>query len=317
MLYTEGQSTEYTRRERTSRGRAQQSGVEGAEPLMISPISLHRNTAELEAKRARLEDSLRDLGSAIVAYSGGADSALLLRVAYDVLGPRAVGAIALSESIPADEVAAAVRVAEQEIGVTLYKLQTHEMERPEYRRNDADRCYYCKTELFDVLEPLAVQLGIDHILYGANHDDLGDHRPGQRAARERGVHGPLLDAGFTKAEVRLLSRQLGLSTWNKPAMACLSSRIPHGTPITRAALSMVEQAEACLHSLGLPQVRVRTYGTTARIEAPQSDLLTLVQPQVRAQVVQKLHEIGYDFITLDLEGFRSGSMNIHAAPGHA
>jgi uncharacterized protein len=280
---------------------------------MISTMSLKRDTGDLEAKRARLEEILRGLGSAVVAYSGGADSALLLRVAHDVLGERCVGAIAVSESIPADEVAAAVRVAEQEIGVTLHRLTTREMDREEYRRNDADRCYYCKTELFDVLEPLAASLGISAILYGANHDDLGDHRPGQRAARERGVRAPLLEAGFTKPEVRMLSRQLRLSTWNKPAMACLASRIPHGTPVTVEALGMVEQAERYLHDLGFAQVRVRTYGTTARLEVEASDIVALAQPEMRQKVSRRLHEIGYDFVTLDLDGFRSGSMNVHGA----
>ena len=283
---------------------------------MISPLSLKRTTGDLDAKSARLEQILREVGSALVAYSGGADSALLLRVAHDVLGPRAVGAIAVSASIPSAEVTAAVRVAEEEIGVTVHRLSTREMEREDYRANTSDRCYYCKTELFDVLEPLAAELGMQTILYGANHDDLGDHRPGQRAAKERGVRAPLLEAGFTKLEVRMLSRQLGLSTWNKPAMACLSSRIPHGTPITQEALTMVDQAESYLRSLGILQGRVRTYGTTARIEVEAPDILLLAQPDYRHKVARRFHEIGYEFITLDLEGFRSGSMNVHGAASH-
>ncbi len=284
---------------------------------MISPASLRTDTAQLEVKRARLEEILRELGSAIVAYSGGADSALLLRVAHDVLGDRAIGVIAVSASIPDDEVAAAVQIAQREMGATVRQVQTHEMDREDYRVNNSDRCYYCKTELFDVLEPLAAQLGVATILYGANHDDLGDHRPGQRAAHERGVRAPLLEAGFTKPEVRMLSRKLGLSTWNKPAMACLSSRIPHGTAITTEALTMVERAEKFIHSLGIAQVRVRTYGKTARIEVEGQDILTLVQPQTRTRVATALRQFGYDFVTLDLEGFRSGSMNIHGATGHA
>ena len=267
-----------------------------------------RSEGELASKRAKLEEILREMDSALVAYSGGADSALLLRVAHDVLGDRAVGVIAVSETIPAEEVEGAKAVAE-EMGVTLHTVFTREYENEAYRANRADRCYHCKVALFDEIEPLAAALGIDHILYGANHDDLGDHRPGQQAARKRGVRAPLLEAGFTKLEVRELSRQLGLPTWNKPAMACLASRIPHGTRIEREVLERIAAAERFLRELGAVQVRVRTYESTARIETDTESIQLLARPETRERVVERFKELGYEFITLDLEGFRSGSMN--------
>ena len=275
---------------------------------MKASITLMPSSDELDVKKAKLENILRELGSALVAYSGGADSALLLRVAHDVLGDRAVGVIAVSESIPPEEVAAAKAVAE-DMGVILRTVHTREYQNEAYRANNPDRCYHCKVALFDELEPLAAHLGIDHILYGANHDDLGDHRPGQQAAKKRGVRAPLLEAGFTKLEVRELSRQLGLRTWNKPAMACLSSRIPHGTRIEREMLDRVAAAERFLRELGVMQVRVRTYDTTARIETDGASIELLAKRDVRERVVTRLKELGYDFVALDLEGFRSGSMN--------
>ncbi len=275
---------------------------------MNTPITLIQSDREIAAKRAKLEEVLREVGSALVAYSGGADSALLLRVAHDVLGDRAVGAIAVSETIPPEEVDAALAVA-REMGVTVHTVYTREYENEAYRANHPDRCYHCKVALFDELEPLAARLGLDAILYGANHDDLGDHRPGQKAARQRGVRAPLLEAGFTKVEVRALSRQLGLPTWNKPSLACLSSRIPYGTRIERDVLNRIAEAERFLRALGIAQVRVRTYDTTARIETDVASIRLLAQPETRQRVVARLKELGYEFITLDLEGFRSGSMN--------
>ncbi len=275
---------------------------------MTARITLMQGGEELASKRRKVENILRDLRSVLVAYSGGADSALLLRLARDTLGDRAQGAIAVSESIPADEVEAAVAVA-REMGVALHVVQTREFENERYRANNPDRCYHCKVALFNELEPLAGRLGIGKILYGANHDDLGDYRPGQQAARQRGVHAPLLEAGFSKLEVRELSRELGLSTWNKPAMACLSSRIPHGSRIETAALRRIAEAERFLRGLGVSQVRVRTYDTTARIETDVESIGLLTRSDMREQVISHLKEIGYEFITLDLEGFRSGSMN--------
>lgn len=275
---------------------------------MTARITLMQGGEELASKRRKVEDILRGLGSVLVAYSGGADSALLLRLARDTLGDRAQGAIAVSESIPADEVEAAVAVA-REMGVALHVVQTREFENERYRANNRDRCYHCKVALFNELEPLAARLGIGKILYGANHDDLGDYRPGQQAARQRGVRAPLLEAGFSKLEVRELSRDLGLSTWNKPAMACLSSRIPHGSRIESEALQRIAEAERFLRGLGVSQVRVRTYDTTARIETDVESIGLMTRSDIREQVISHLKEIGYEFITLDLEGLRSGSMN--------
>lgn len=275
---------------------------------MLTTIKPLTTAAELDAKYARLQEILRELGAVVVAFSGGVDSALLLKVAHDVLGERAVAAIALSETIPASEVDAAKELA-RGIGARLIPVYTEEMLNAAFRTNDANRCYHCKTELFTKLRPLADSLGIPHLVYGVNADDVGDYRPGQTAAGEWDVRGPLLDAGLNKAEIRQLSRRLGLPTWNKPAMACLSSRIPHGQSITPEAIRQIEQAEAFIRSFGVYDLRVRSHDKTARIEVGLDDLPRLIQPDVRAQVTAKLHELGYRYVTLDLDGFRSGSTN--------
>ena len=275
---------------------------------MLTTIKPLARPGDLEQKYRRLQEVLAGLGSVVVAFSGGVDSALLLKVAYDVLGDRAVGAIALSETIPADEVRAAEEIAAQ-IGVRLIKVQTEEMLNAAFRTNDANRCYHCKTELFTKLRPLADSLGLRHLAYGVNADDVGDHRPGQVAAGEWEVQGPVLDAGLTKLEIRQLSRRLGLPTWNKPAMACLSSRIPHGQAITVEAIRMVEEAERFIRSFGVHDLRVRSHDKIARIEVEPASLPLLAQPEVRAQISARLHELGYRYVTLDLDGFRSGSTN--------
>jgi len=275
---------------------------------MTTLISLTIDAKELDRKHERLREILSEMGTVLVAFSGGADSALLLRVAADVLDEHAAAAIAVSETIPPEEVEDARKLA-REIGVALHTVHTEEMLNASFRANASDRCYYCKDELFTKLSPVAESLGLRWLAYGANLDDIGDHRPGQRAAAEWRVRAPLQEAGLGKPEIRALSRRLGLRTWNKPAMACLSSRIPHGTPIDLAAIRRVEEAERCLRCEGFSQLRVRSHGDIARLELPLEDLPRLLDPELRTRVTTRLHELGYRYVTLDLEGFRSGSMN--------
>ncbi|HEV2404852.1 MAG TPA: ATP-dependent sacrificial sulfur transferase LarE [Ktedonobacterales bacterium] len=276
-------------------------------PDSISSVPVTLSERTLEAY-ALLRERLAGLGSVLVAYSGGVDSALLLRVAVEALGERAVGVLATSPAYDDEETAAAVRVAE-EMGARLELVSTHELDDPRYVANQADRCYFCKTELFDHLEPVARRLGLTHIAYGMNRDDRGDWRPGQRAARERGVVAPLDDAGMGKAEIRELARFLGLSVWDKPALACYSSRIPYGTPVTTEALTQIGKAERALRRLGFRQVRVRHHDNVARIEVGQDELPRLLDGDLRGRVVADVRAAGYLYVTLDLQGYRTGSLN--------
>jgi uncharacterized protein len=269
---------------------------------------VERLDTETQAKYERLQAILREMEAVLVAYSGGVDSALLLKVAHDMLGERAIGAIAASPAYAAEETEEAICVAQQ-MGVAVVRLETHELEDERYVANDLNRCYFCKTELFTQLEPLAKQYNVRYIVYGLNQDDLGDFRPGQRAAREFGVRGPLKEAGMGKQEIRAVARFLGVPVWNKPAMACFSSRIPYGTKVDVTALQMVYRAEKLLHELGFHQLRVRHHDKIARIEVEREEMPRLIEEQMSRVVTEGLRKIGYLYVTVDLLGFRSGSMN--------
>ena len=274
---------------------------------IMEPDIREKLDPELESKLCRCREILGPLGSAVVAFSGGVDSTLLLSLSVQTLGPgHVVGAIGISPSLPRRELEAARDFARR-IGVELVEIQTGELNDPNYRTNPTNRCYYCKRELFSRLKGLAEQKGYNTILSGANADDRGDFRPGLNAGKELGVRTPLLEAGLTKADVRAISRAMDLPTWNKPAAACLSSRIPYGRAITAAGLSRIERAEYILKDLGFLQCRVRDHGTLGRIEVPQADIARLTG--LRKLILGPLKALGYTYITADLQGFRSGAMN--------
>ena len=263
----------------------------------------------LAVKRERLLDILRSLGGAAVAFSGGIDSTVVAQAAYLALGDRAVAVTADSPSVPRSELDEAVRLA-QRIGIRHRVVRTDEFENPDYLRNDGSRCYHCKTELYDRIEDLLPALGVGVICSGANLDDRGDYRPGLTAAAEHQVRHPLQEAGFTKADVRALAREWGLPTWDKPASPCLSSRLAPGLEGTPERTARVEAGEAYLRGLGLRECRVRLHdGELARVEVPAAEIARLADPAVREALVRSFRELGFKFVTLDLQGFRSGSMN--------
>jgi uncharacterized protein len=268
---------------------------------------------DLEHKRQDLERRVQSLGRTLVAYSGGVDSAFLAHVAHRVLGNDVLAVIADSPSLARTQLTDAVSFAREQ-GFALEVIATAEMSRPDYIRNDGMRCFHCKDELFTVMDELRRTRGFDTIAYGVNADDQGDFRSGQRAARNHQITTPLLDAGLGKAEIRALARNAGLRVWDKPASACLSSRIEYGRPVSAEALRTVEQGEEALRTLGFRQFRVRHHGETVRIEIAPDELARALNPQMAEEFTRIFKSLGYAFVTLDLEGFRSGSMNALLPP---
>ena len=262
----------------------------------------------LESKQQALLDSLRELGHVIVAYSGGTDSAYLAWAAARVLGDNAIAITADSASIPASHKCDAEDFARR-FSIRHEYVETHEFDNPDYVKNAPDRCFHCKDELFSVLEKVGAERAIPHIVYGVNVDDLGDYRPGQRAAKLHSVKSPLVDAGLTKAEIRELSRLAGLPTWDRPAAACLSSRIPYGTPVTIQNIRTVEVGEEEIKALGFRQFRTRFHGELVRIEIAPEELPRALDTDMARRLTAIFRQLGYRYVTLDLEGYRQGSLN--------
>jgi uncharacterized protein len=275
-------------------------GQESGNPTAMRP--------EPVKKQEKLVARLRELGSAVIAFSGGADSAFLAWMAHRTLGERALAMTALSPSFSAYDRQQAETFAREE-NLRHEFVETHEFENPLYVMNQADRCYHCKTELFGVLEKLRATRGFGAVAYGVNADDMKDFRPGHRAASEFGVVAPLLDAGLTKAEIRELSRRAGLATWDRPASACLSSRVPYGMPVTVENLSRIERAENALREFGFRQIRVRSHGELARIEIAADELPRALQGNMPEVLAERVRETGFTLVTLDPEGYRQGSLN--------
>ncbi|MFW6124082.1 MAG: ATP-dependent sacrificial sulfur transferase LarE [Acidobacteriota bacterium] len=259
-------------------------------------------------KLKKLKKELKSMESVVIAFSGGVDSSFLADIAYEILGDKALAVTFSSEVVPRVEIHEARKIAEQ-IGIKHKIIRTKLFEHKEFKKNTPERCYFCKKEIFSLLKQKAKQMGFDHVACGENMDDVDSFRPGMKACRELGISFPLIKAGLTKKDIRKWSKKRNLSTWDKPSLSCLATRIPYYTPITKKRLSLIEESEDFIRDLGVRQLRVRHYGDTARIEVMPADMKILIKSPAREKIWSKLKQIGFTYITLDLEGYRTGSMD--------
>jgi uncharacterized protein len=262
----------------------------------------------VEENLEQLKKTLREMGTVLIAYSGGVDSSFLAVTAHEVLGQNSLAVFASSPVAPPMEKEAAESLAHQ-FGLRFRIIESNEMANPDFVANPPERCYYCKRELFSELKPIALAEGLKWVADGTNADDLSDYRPGRKASAEAGIRSPLLEVGLTKAEIRQLSRTQGLPTWDRPASPCLASRIPYGIPVTAETLNKIAQGEKYLHNLGLRQVRLRHHGDIARIELDQPDMAKIIKTDIRQGIIEHFKTLGYKYVTLDLTGYRTGSLN--------